>query len=124
MKTTVNKAHTAHYATNLMRWIASNAVLEAAYAHLIKNIDWFIFTHTRRHFRRVIKNMHALVRGLKFKLALNKTFIGPIDKGFDFLGYRFNAHDLIDLAQKTIDNLLNKRLQLYEQSASDQRVQA
>jgi putative transposase len=34
--------------------------------------------------------MHQVMNRLKFKLALDKTFIGPIRKGFNFLGYRFS----------------------------------
>jgi hypothetical protein len=86
--------------------------------------DWIIFTKTRWQLRRVIKNMHELVRGLKLKLALDKTFIGRIQKGFDFLGYQFNVFGLCGLAQKTIDNHCNQRLRLDEQGAPDQRVQA
>jgi hypothetical protein len=86
--------------------------------------DWIIFTKSRWQLKRVLKNMHEVVHGLKLKLALNKTFIGRIQKGFDFLGYRFNATGLCGLAQKTIDNHWNKRLRLFEQNASDQRVQA
>ncbi len=95
---------------------------ECAYARYMD--DWIIFTKTRWQLRRVIKNMHELVLGLKLKLALDKTFIGRIQKGFDFLGYRFNASGLCGLAHKTIDNHCNKRLRLYEQNAPDQRVQA
>lgn len=95
---------------------------DCAYARYMD--DWVIFIKTRRQMRRVIKNMHELMRGLKLKLALNKTFFGRVSKGFDFLGYRFNANGLFGLAQKTLDNHQNKRLQLHEQGASDQRVQA
>jgi hypothetical protein len=86
-------------------------------------VDWVIYTYIHWQLRRVIKNMYTVGLGLKLKLALKKTFIGPIHQGFDFLGYRFNAHGLINLSQKTIVNHLNKRLQLYKQGASDQRVQ-
>ena len=84
--------------------------------------DWVIFTKTRHQLRRVVKNMHNIVRGLKLKLAVDKTFIGRIDKGFDFLGYRFNATGILRLAQKTIDNYQEKLSRLYEQNAPDQRV--
>ena len=38
--------------------------------------DWVILTKTRRQLRRVIKKMHQVMDRLKFKLALDKTFIG------------------------------------------------
>jgi RNA-directed DNA polymerase len=85
--------------------------------------DWVILTRTRHQLRRVVKNMHEVVRGLKLTLALDKTFIGKIRKGVDFLGYRFGSLGVIGLAQQTINNHKQKLLRLYEQSASDQRVE-
>ena len=43
-----------------------------------------------------------------------KTFVGRINRGFDFLGYRFGEGPL-GLAEKTIDNFLEKCSRLYEQ---------
>ena len=160
-----------HYQSNLMSWVISNAVLEAAFAEVVKsrehdshntNIWWLrrnwpaqkqalrdsllnsidrlsllkrksldqtappdcatarymddgiIFVKTRWQLWRVIKNMHEVVHGLKLKLDLDKTFIDRVHKGFDFLGYRFNASGLCGLVQKTIDNHWNKRLRLHE----------
>jgi RNA-directed DNA polymerase len=60
------------------------------------------------------------VHGLKLRLALKKTFIGRISKGFDFLGYRFGA---LGLAQQAIDNHKQRLLRLDEPSVSDQRVE-
>jgi retron-type reverse transcriptase len=60
--------------------------------------DWVILTRSRHQLRRLIKNMHDVVRGLKLTLALNKTFIGRIHTGLDFLGYRFGAKGLLGLA--------------------------
>jgi RNA-directed DNA polymerase len=95
--------------------------LGCAYARFMD--DWVILTRTRRQLRQVLKNMHAIVHRLKMRLALNKTFIGRISKGFDFLGYRFGSLGVIGLAQQTIDNHKQKLLRLDEQNASDQRVE-
>ena len=43
-----------------------------------------------------------------------KTFVGWINRGFGFLGYRFGEGPL-GLAEKTIDNFLEKCSRLYEQ---------
>ena len=43
-----------------------------------------------------------------------KTFIGGIEKGLDFLGYRFTPRSLT-VARKTIENFLESALRLYEQ---------
>ena len=44
----------------------------------------------------------------------DKTFIGRIEKGFDFLGYYFSRRGL-RLAETTITNALVKLHRLYEQ---------
>jgi hypothetical protein len=47
----------------------------------------------------------------------DKTFIGKVDRGFDFLGYRFTpmaVHGL-DVAKKTIENHVARITRLYEQ---------
>ena len=69
MKETAPNA--THDASNLMSHITCNAVFEAAFAAVVKSRE--------------------LVRGLM--LALDETFIGPIQKAVDFFGYRFNASD-------------------------------
>ena len=71
---------------------------------------------------RMVKKMHQVMQRLKFKLAIDKTFIGKISKGFDFLGYRFNHRGLIGLASKTIQNFNERVAALYEQNASEARI--
>ncbi|MEE8056947.1 MAG: hypothetical protein V3T17_03815 [Pseudomonadales bacterium] len=55
-----------------------------------------------------------------FKKAADKTFIGRITKGFDWLGYRLGASAAqgVSLAQKTLSNHRDKLLRLYERAAS------
>ena len=84
--------------------------------------DWVVLTKTRRQLRRVIKKMHQVMDRLKFKLALDKTFIGPIRKGLDFLGYRFSHQGIIGLAQKTLSNFKERLSTLYERGTSSQRI--
>jgi len=67
--------------------------------------------------------MNKQMQKLKFKLAIDKTFIGKISSGFDFLGYRFNHQGLIGLAKKTIQNFNERVAALYEQNASVTRIQ-
>jgi len=47
----------------------------------------------------MVKIMHQVMQKLKFKLAPDKTFIGKIIRGFDFLRYRFNHQGLIVLGK-------------------------
>ena len=84
--------------------------------------DWVILIPTRRVLKRLVKKMHQIVSGLRYKLAKNKTYIGRISKGFDFLGYRFGEQGLVGLAAQTIENHKIKLSRLYEQNASEDEV--
>jgi hypothetical protein len=44
----------------------------------------------------------------------DKTFVGPIEQGFDFLGYHFGPAGLA-VAKQTITNFMEKASRLYEQ---------
>jgi RNA-directed DNA polymerase len=48
----------------------------------------------------------------------DKTFIGKIAKGFDFLGYHFDRERL-SLAAKTVSNAIVKVYRLYEQNKTE-----
>ena len=54
---------------------------------------------------------------LKLEKHPDKTFIGRIERGFDFLGYHFGPAGLT-VAAKTIANFIEKASQLYEQKRS------
>ena len=64
-----------------------------------------------------MKSVNQHFNQLKVAQAPDKTFIGCIEKGFDFLGYRFGLPEL-GLAEKTITNAVNKVRRLYEQKQS------
>src|SRR5260221_687747 len=80
--------------------------------------DWVILVKTRRQLREVVKMMHSVLRELKFRLAPDKTFIGRISKGFDFLGYQFNTDGICGIAMKAIYKFLTHMALLYEQGAT------
>ncbi|WP_131795838.1 reverse transcriptase/maturase family protein [Fluoribacter gormanii] len=73
----------------LMRAIALkslDAVVESGCAYVRYMDDWVILTKTHSALRRIIRKMHRVLQTIKFKLARDKTFIGSIPSGFDFLG--------------------------------------
>ena len=76
--------------------------------------DIIILAKTRWHLRNAVRTVNQHFNQLKVAQAPDKTFIGRIAKGWDFLGYRFGLPDLA-LAQKTISNAVNNVIQLYEQ---------
>ena len=44
--------------------------------------------------RRVVKTLNRELHALQLEKHPDKTFIGRIEKGFDFLGYRFIPQSL------------------------------
>jgi hypothetical protein len=69
--------------------------------------DWVIMAKNRWMLRRVVKRVNGILSGLKLKKADDKTFIGKIERGFDFLGYHFGP-DGLSLAEKTVHNFAER----------------
>lgn len=63
--------------------------------------DWVILSENKWAFRRLIKKVNSLLGSLKLKKAEDKTFIGKIERGFDFLGFHFSAKGM-SLAKVTV----------------------
>lgn len=87
--------------------------------------DWVIITKTKAQLRKYIKLMHKVINKLKFKLALDKTFIGKLSRGFVFLGHSFDGAGTITKINKTIKTIKNiinynnnKTTMLYEHYVS------
>ena len=76
---------------------------------------------TKNQLRKIIKITHEIIDDLKFKLHPDKTFIGKIEKGFDFLGYHITPETLKP-AKATIERAHQKIKQLYEQGADLTRI--
>jgi len=83
--------------------------------------DWVILAPTRWKLRPAIAAVNQILAALKLKQHPDKTFIGYIDKGFDFLGYHFTRAGQIP-APKTMDRFLTKVARLYEQQAEPERL--
>lgn len=52
---------------------------------------------------------------LKVEQAPDKTFIGKISKGFDFLGYQFGQEKL-RVSKRALENHIRRLSRLYEQT--------
>ena len=72
-------------------------------------------------FWQVDVNHYQTLNKLKVEKHPDKTFIGRIAKGFDFLGYSFEPKGL-SIAPKTLANFLERIAQLYEQGAEHRRI--
>lgn len=84
--------------------------------------DWVFLTRTRAQLREVVRRMHRVLEGLGLRIAVAKTFIGRVARGFDFLGYRFNAYGLLGCAEQTVHRFKERYRRLYEQGASEGRL--
>ena len=61
-----------------------------------------------------MKVVNQVLVALGLEKHPDKTFIGRIERGFDFLGYHFSPAGLA-VAKKTIANFIEKASRLYEQ---------
>ena len=76
--------------------------------------DVLIMSKRRWPLRKAIKRLNRILDSLKLAKHPDKTFIGRIDKGFDFLGYHF-GRDGLQVAAKTVQKAQDKVHRLYEQ---------
>jgi RNA-directed DNA polymerase len=84
--------------------------------------DWVVLAPTRWKLRQAIKAINIVMNDLLVGQHPDKTFIGRITRGFDFLGYWFSPSRL-GVANKTVERMLGKVSRLYEQGADDNRVE-
>jgi RNA-directed DNA polymerase len=90
-----------------------------AYARFMD--DWVILAPTRWRLRAAICLVNATLAELKLEQHPDKTFIGRIGSGFDFLGYQFLAAGL-EVAPRAVKNCVDRASQLYEQGADLLRI--
>ena len=61
-----------------------------------------------------MKRLNEVFNELKVEKHPDKTFIGRIEKGFDFLGYHFSREGLT-VAKDTLERFVERATRLYEQ---------
>lgn len=83
--------------------------------------DWVILAPTRWKLRKAIKAVNGVMADLRVEKHPDKTFIGRISRGFDFLGYWFSPSGL-GVALKTVERCLEKVSRLSELGASVGRI--
>ncbi|MFT6949604.1 MAG: RNA-directed DNA polymerase, partial [Paraglaciecola sp.] len=76
--------------------------------------DVIVLAKTRWHLRKAVRIVNQHFHQLKVEQAPDKTFIGKISKGWDFLGYHFDGKQLT-VAAKTVEKHVVHYRQLYEQ---------
>lgn len=83
--------------------------------------DWVIITDSRWQLRKAIRKMHEVLSELNFSLHPDKTSIGRVEKGFDFLGCRLGLGKLRPASSAT-QRVREKLTRLYEQGADSFRI--
>ena len=83
--------------------------------------DWLIVADTRWKQRRAIGVMNEILEQLKVSKHPDKTDAGHVEKGINFLGYRFSPEGLT-ISQQTLNRLATNILQLQEQQVSHSRL--
>ena len=69
----------------------SDAVLDAAFAWVCRRRGHW---PTRWKLRRAVRLVNEILGALRLEKHPDKTFIGRVERGFDFLGYHFTADRL------------------------------
>jgi len=91
---------------------AAAAKLRLFYVRFMDDI--LILAPSRWQLRGAVKAVNQTLGALSLEKHPDKTFIGRIERGFDFLGYHFSRAGLT-VAAKTVTNFIEKVSRLYEQ---------
>jgi hypothetical protein len=76
--------------------------------------DIIVLSSSRWKLRKAIKTVNQHFEKLKLKQHPDKTTIGKIKTGFDFLGYQFGK-EKITVSKRTLQNHIRRLSRLYEQ---------
>jgi hypothetical protein len=80
--------------------------------------DILVLSPTRWKLRHAVKAVNEVLGSLRMEKHPEKTFIGPIERGFDFLGYHFNPAGLT-VAHETVVRFVARATRLYEQEPEE-----
>ncbi len=85
--------------------------------------DILVLSPTRWKLRKAMKVVNQVLGSLNLEEHPGKTFIGRIERGFDFLGYHFRP-DGLSVAKKTVENFVARAIRLYEQEPGEAEASA
>ncbi|MCP4252119.1 MAG: hypothetical protein GY775_01705 [Candidatus Scalindua sp.] len=83
--------------------------------------DWIVIAPTRWKLRSAVRIVNATLNALKVEQHPDKTFIGRVERGFDFLGY-FLKPGVLRVSRGTFERFTERISQLYEQGAGIERI--
>jgi RNA-directed DNA polymerase len=84
--------------------------------------DWVVLAPTHWKLRAAIRLVNQALAALKVQQHPDKTFVGRVSRGFDFLGYTFSTVGLTGIARKTVAGCVDRMSQLYERGADAIRI--
>lgn len=76
--------------------------------------DIVVLAPTRWKLRQAVRVVNQTLDSLQLEKHPDKTYIGRVEKGFDFLGYHISPDGLV-VATATLERFLERVIQLYEQ---------
>ena len=76
--------------------------------------DILVLAPTRWKIRKAVKVVNGMLGALGLEKHPDKTFIGRVERGFDFLGYHFSPAGLA-VAEETVARFVARAIRLYEQ---------
>ncbi len=84
--------------------------------------DWVVLAPTRWQLRAAVRCVNQTMAELKLEQHPDKTFVGRISRGFDFLGYRFSPEGIVGVAYASVQSCVQRIDRLYEQGADALRI--
>jgi len=84
--------------------------------------DWVVLASTRWQLRAAVRCVNRTMAELKVEQHPDKTFVGRISRGFDFLGYRFSPEGIVGVAYASVQSCVQRIDRLYEQGADAIRI--
>ncbi|MDA0767852.1 MAG: reverse transcriptase/maturase family protein [Verrucomicrobia bacterium] len=84
--------------------------------------DWVILATSRWKLRHAVRVMNQVLQSLGLEQHPDKTFIGRVQRGFDFLGVQFTAQGETSPSAVAMARHTEKTARLYEQGASPERI--
>jgi len=83
--------------------------------------DWIVIAPTRWKLRSAVRVVNETLNMLMVEQHPDKTFIGRVDRGFDFLGY-FMKPGVLKVSRGTFERFTERISRLYEQGADSVRI--
>jgi len=80
--------------------------------------DILVLSPTRWGLRKAVKVVNRVLGSLRLAKHPDKTFIGRIERGFDFLGYHFSRQGLT-VAKETRKRFVSRAARLYEREPGE-----